>query len=121
MIHKDNLDKIPKEAGIYYLYSKKRKLVYIGKADNLKNRITKHYNNHKEALIYYSKKSYYFPTLHLTKPFEYYRYTIIKDKLTRKNVEKELIKELKPKYNNINVMQSRYDKHFNYNFFLDKL
>jgi excinuclease ABC subunit C len=42
-ISKDKIDKIPKTAGVYSFYSKK-KLLYIGKAANLKERVKNHFN-----------------------------------------------------------------------------
>lgn len=99
MIHKNNLYLVPKLGGVYYLYSKRIKLVYIGQTNHLRKRILNHIRNQN----IFKKQINNTPT-HLdsfdAKPFKYLRYSIILDKKLREKEEKRLINELKPRYNN---------------------
>ncbi len=87
----------PKAPGIYYLYSKRKKLVYIGQAKNIRIRLVKHNSDLDYFKLQIKKKGKSFSSQ--AKPFKYFRYTIIKDEKIRNIVEGELIKELKPRYN----------------------
>jgi excinuclease ABC subunit C len=42
-IEKDKISKIPKEPGVYFFYDKKGKLLYIGKAADLRSRVKSHF------------------------------------------------------------------------------
>lgn len=44
---KDQLTKLPESTGVYYFYNKQAKVVYVGKAKNLKKRIHSHFSNNK--------------------------------------------------------------------------
>ncbi len=61
--------------GIYFLYSKRKRLVYIGKSVDLRNRIGKHY------CIFENVKSRIKAGLrnfdNQVKPFEYFRYCFV--------------------------------------------
>jgi len=97
-VHKieDILKKLPKEPGVYQYFDKNRKLLYVGKAKNLSNRV----------------KSYWF----LTPPIRpkhaivtrigkmlsqavYLDYIIVNSEEDALILENSLIKQLKPKYN----------------------
>lgn len=44
-INKPIVDKLPEAAGVYYLYNGEGKLIYVGKAINIKARVLQHLNN----------------------------------------------------------------------------
>jgi len=41
------LDQLPYVAGVYYFYDQKGKVIYVGKAKNLRNRVRSHFSNNK--------------------------------------------------------------------------
>jgi DNA polymerase-3 subunit epsilon len=52
LLDSDEISKIPNSAGVYYFYSQKGELLYVGKSVNLRNRVLSHfssdYKNSKE-------------------------------------------------------------------------
>lgn len=92
--------KAPGLPGIYFLYSKRGKLVYIGRSKNLRMRLKEHILNLEEAYSYTKRKGNCAPYgIEFAKPFEFFRYIIISDSNVLHRTELELIKELKPPYN----------------------
>lgn len=69
---------------IYQFLDKDKNIIYIGKAKNLKNRLTTH--NHLPIDCY--------------KSIEYIKYTKVKDKESINFIECYFIQKYKPKYNN---------------------
>ncbi|AWG22129.1 DNA polymerase III subunit epsilon [Flavobacterium faecale] len=43
----EDFEQLPEKPGIYYFYNKLRKVVYVGKAVNLKKRVASHFTGHK--------------------------------------------------------------------------
>lgn len=43
----EDFDALPEKPGVYYFYSRERKVVYVGKAKNLKKRVAQHFSGHK--------------------------------------------------------------------------
>ena len=43
----EDFEVLPEKPGVYYFYSRERKLVYVGKAKNLKKRVAQHFSGHK--------------------------------------------------------------------------
>ena len=88
MITEETIKSIPSKTGVY-IFKKGKQYLYIGKAKNLKARITAHKNeskiNPKEALIF--------------KQADKIDYIITKSEFNAFLTEAELIKEKKPKYN----------------------
>jgi DNA polymerase-3 subunit epsilon len=41
------IDKLPKSPGVYYFHDQKGKVVYVGKAKNLRQRVSSHFSNNK--------------------------------------------------------------------------
>lgn len=41
----EEIDKLPKAAGIYYFQDQRKKIIYVGKARDLKKRVTSHFSN----------------------------------------------------------------------------
>jgi DNA polymerase-3 subunit epsilon len=42
-----DFEQLPEKPGVYYFYNKERKVVYVGKAVNLKRRVASHFSGHK--------------------------------------------------------------------------
>ncbi len=45
----DIIDQLPSLPGVYYFHNKKGKIIYVGKAINLKKRVTSHFSNNKST------------------------------------------------------------------------
>ena len=43
----EDFEKLPQQAGVYYFYNEFKKVIYIGKAVNLKKRVASHFTGHK--------------------------------------------------------------------------
>ncbi len=46
-VHSDKIHQLPYVPGVYYFHDKKGKIIYVGKAKNLKRRVTSHFSNNK--------------------------------------------------------------------------
>lgn len=44
---KEDMDKLPSVPGIYYFHNSKAKVIYVGKAKNIKKRVLSHFSNNK--------------------------------------------------------------------------
>ena len=44
---REDFDQLPEKIGIYYFYNEQKKVVYVGKAINLKKRVASHFSGHK--------------------------------------------------------------------------
>ncbi|MBL6719540.1 MAG: excinuclease ABC subunit UvrC [Candidatus Marinimicrobia bacterium] len=92
---------LPKQPGIYQFKDKNGKIIYIGKAKNLKNRVKS----------YFQKKSYRTPKEQsLLKRIEDFEWIVCQDEADAFITEATLIKKFKPKYN----VQLKDDKSFPY-------
>ncbi len=86
-IKKDNLKSLPQSPGVYLFYDKKDKLLYIGKANNLKERVKNHFSqpNYKDNLFIESvEKIGYIP---------------LSSEVEALILESQLIKKYQPKFN----------------------
>jgi DNA polymerase-3 subunit epsilon len=43
----EDFEQLPEKPGVYYFYSREKKVVYVGKAKNLKKRVAQHFSGHK--------------------------------------------------------------------------
>jgi len=82
-------------SGVYLIYDKNKKLVYVGKAKNLSARIKNHY--YKTNNIY--NELYGFEKNEMSKHYKYVRYFKIDEEYNRSSVEQKLIVKLKPEFN----------------------
>ncbi len=99
MLHKTKIFEMSKElhrSGIYFLYSKRKKLVYIGKSVNLRNRLSNHYY-HFESFKGHIKSGVNSWNIQ-AKPFEYFRYCFVST-IELKSYERFFIKNCNPIYN----------------------
>ena len=84
-----NLTHLPNKPGVYLMYGKKDKIIYIGKAINLKNRVKSYFHSHRQ-----DKK-----VKSIVKNIEKYDYIITDTESEALILESTLIKKFKPKYN----------------------
>ncbi|MGB0885003.1 MAG: excinuclease ABC subunit UvrC [Chitinophagales bacterium] len=94
----DFLKLLPKKAGVYRYYDKNNKLLYVGKAKNLKNRVNSYF---KQKLLGARLKL-------LVSQIADIRYTVVSSSHEALLLERNLIKSEKPKYN----IQLRDDKSY---------
>lgn len=80
---------LPKQPGVYRYYDKDGKLLYIGKAKNLKNRVSSYFVN----------KDHSFRIQLMVRKIHTIEYSIVPTEKDALLLENALIKELQPKYN----------------------
>lgn len=86
---KDIIKNLPKHPGVYRYYDKDGKLLYIGKAKNLKNRVSSYFVN----------KDHSFRIELMVRRIHNIEYSIVPTEKDALLLENALIKELQPKYN----------------------
>ncbi|EMR01826.1 excinuclease ABC subunit UvrC [Cesiribacter andamanensis] len=86
----DQIGQLPSEPGIYKYYDAERHLIYVGKAKNLKKRVSSYFN--KQTGV--DKK-----TRKLVSEIHYIEFTIVNTEFEALLLENTLIKENQPKYN----------------------
>jgi len=90
LLEKETIKQAPENTGVYIFKDKKGKILYIGKAKNLKNRLLSYINYKK------SQTTQIFFLLRESKNFDYF---ITKNEREALLLENSLIKQKKPKYN----------------------
>ena len=81
---------IPKDPGVYRFYDKDETILYVGKAKNLKNRLSSYFGN---------KKNQAYKTRTLVKNADHIDYTIVQTETDALLLENTLIKRYQPRYN----------------------
>ncbi len=80
---------LPNSPGIYKYYGIQKQLLYIGKAKNIRKRVSSYFN----------KNNHSFKTNELVRQIEHIEFTIVHSEHDALLLENSLIKEFKPKYN----------------------
>ena len=80
---------IPEKPGVYQFYNKEDKIIYVGKAKNLKKRVLSYFQSKK-----HSKK-----TLHLINSIHNLKHIVVPTESDALILENTLIKEHQPRYN----------------------
>ena len=80
---------IPEKPGVYQFYNKEDKIIYVGKAKNLKKRV----------LSYFQAKNHSKKTLHLINSIHNLRHIVVPTESDALILENTLIKEHQPRYN----------------------
>jgi DNA polymerase-3 subunit epsilon len=88
-LEKDQVEKLPAAPGVYYFHNAKGKIIYVGKAINIKKRVSSHFT-HNDAER--KRQSFLRLVCRIT-------YTICANELQALVLESTEIKKLWPKYN----------------------
>jgi len=83
------ISNLPTSPGIYKYHDKARKIIYVGKAKNLKKRVSS----------YFTKKHENRKTAVLVSQIDHIEFTVVDTEFDALLLENSLIKELQPKYN----------------------
>ena len=86
---KDELKKLPKDPGVYLMKDKDDKIIYVGKAVNLKNRVSS----------YFRKTNKTDRILKMVSLIDHFEYIVVSNEAEALILECNLIKENRPKYN----------------------
>ncbi len=86
----DELSKLPQEPGVYKFHNDQAEIIYVGKAKNLKNRVSSYFNSQRQ----HNRK-----TLKLVSEIKRVEVSIVDTEFDALLLENSLIKELQPKYN----------------------
>jgi excinuclease ABC subunit C len=87
---KEILAQLPQAPGVYQFFDETGTIIYVGKAKNLKNRVSSYFNN----LQGHSRK-----TQRLVSQIDRLEFVIVNSELDALLLENSLIKEFQPKYN----------------------
>ena len=85
----NNIKHVPEKPGVYQYYDNHKKTLYVGKAKNLKKRISSYFTKRKQ-----NKK-----TKKLVEKISSINYILVKSEMDALLLENNLIKKHKPKYN----------------------
>lgn len=88
-IFKQIQSSLPKEPGIYQYFDEKGKLLYVGKAKNIKNRVSSYFLSGQQTA----------KTTELVQKIKDIKFTIVNSEHDAFILENELIKNYQPKYN----------------------
>ncbi len=88
-LEKKSISQLPSLPGVYYFHNGKDKVIYVGKAINIKKRITSHFTQNDPA----KKRQYFLRHIHRI------TYTVCANELQALVLESIEIKRLWPKYN----------------------
>ncbi len=86
---KEELKKLPKDPGVYLMKDKDDKIIYVGKAVNLKNRVSS----------YFRKTNKTDRILKMVSLIDHFEYIVVSNEAEALILECNLIKENRPKYN----------------------
>ena len=95
---KKTISSLPEEPGIYQYFDKSEQIIYVGKAKNIKKRVSSYFNKNQE-----NNK-----TRLLVKSIVRVKYIVVSNELDALLLENNLIKTYQPKYN----IQLKDDKTF---------
>lgn len=86
---KNIVSNLPNKPGTYQFYDKERTIIYVGKAKNLKNRVSS----------YFHKETDRFKTKVLVSKIHDITYTVVNSEEDALLIENQLIKQYQPRYN----------------------
>ena len=104
--HQQFLSTVSRKAGIYQMFDEKNSILYVGKAKNLKNRLSSYFRGNNHNL----------KTMALVNKIHHIEVTITATESAALVLEQGLIKSLKPPYN----ISLRDDKSYPHIFISDK-
>ncbi len=83
------VDRLPEEPGSYQYWDETETIIYVGKAKNLKKRVSSYFNKNQESA----------KTRILVSKIQHITYTTVRSEEDALNLENRLIKKYKPRYN----------------------
>ncbi len=83
-------DSVPKEPGVYRFLNPEGAVIYVGKAKNLRNRLSSYFGD---------KKHQYFKTRTMVRHAHHFEFTIVQSEQDALLLENTLIKQIQPRYN----------------------
>lgn len=86
---KNIISVMPEKPGVYQYYDKEGRIIYVGKAKNLKRRVSSYFNKNNQGV----------KTLMLVRNIEELKYIIVESEEDALHLENSMIKEFQPKYN----------------------
>ncbi len=86
----EELKKLPKQPGVYLMHSRNDEIIYVGKAINLKNRVSQYFQASRTRTPKIEK---------MVSRIAYFEYIITDSELEALVLENNLIKEHRPRYN----------------------
>ena len=89
--YKEKLKTFPTTFGVYIMKDKNNSIIYVGKANNLKQRVNQYFNGQDKRT----------KIIHLIKNIENIEYIVTSSELESLILENNLIKENRPKYNTL--------------------
>lgn len=87
---KADLKNLPKKPGVYQFYDKEGKIIYVGKAKVLKNRVSSYFN---------SKHTQSGKTRVMVKKIDHFKTIVVDTEIDALLLENNLIKKYQPRYN----------------------
>lgn len=84
------LSRLPNQPGVYLMKDENDKIIYVGKAKNLKNRVRSYFNNDKNKSI---------KVLKMVEKVDHFEYIIVENEVEALVLESNFIKEHRPHYN----------------------
>ena len=87
---KDLVKEFPKEPGTYLMKNTLGKVIYVGKAKDLRSRVRSYFTNSKDHSV---------KTIHLVNQIHHIDYILTKTEVEAFLLEASLIKKYRPKYN----------------------
>jgi len=81
---------LPRQPGVYRFLNPEGKVIYVGKAKNLRSRLSSYFGE---------KKHQYFKTMTMVKHAHHFEYTIVESEQDALLLENTLIKQIQPRYN----------------------
>lgn len=87
-LKKDQIDKLPKETGVYYFYDASHQLIYVGKSVDIRSRVLSHFANNTNS-----------KALEMKANIAHIRYAVTGSELVALLKESDEIKRFKPIFN----------------------
>ncbi|MEM7040765.1 MAG: exonuclease domain-containing protein, partial [Bacteroidota bacterium] len=87
-LHKERIDQLPREAGVYYFYNQWHQLIYVGKSVDIRSRVLSHFSNNTTSKAVEMKQN-----------IAHIRCAVTGSELIALLKESEEIKRLRPLYN----------------------
>ena len=83
-------DSIPRDPGVYRFLNEEGTVIYVGKAKNLRNRLSSYFGD---------KKHQYFKTRTMVRHAHHFEFTMVESEQDALLLENTLIKQIQPRYN----------------------